>query len=84
MIRDKIIELDNGKSYYILEDISYNNKKYFLTVECDLSKDDIKEKDYLVMEVEVINDNLNIKNVKEQKTAIIITKMLLEKLNNNK
>ena len=33
-----MIELENGVNYYILEELTYNNKKYALAVECDLEK----------------------------------------------
>ena len=27
MVKDKIMQMDNGKSYYVLEDVEYNGKK---------------------------------------------------------
>ena len=43
MVKDKVIQMDNGKSYYVLEEIEYQGKKYILTLECDLEKDMVNE-----------------------------------------
>lgn len=80
MIRDKIIELENGINYYILEEITYNNKKYALAVECDLEKEEINENKYIVMELKLENNNLITADIEDDKEAKIISKMLLEKV----
>ena len=82
MIKDKIIEMDNGNSYYILNDITYNNKKYLLSVECNLEKDEIKEDDYLVMELVIENDELVIKQIEDDNLALIVTNLLINKIKN--
>ena len=41
MVKDRIIELDNGINYYILEEISYKNKKYILAVVCNLEEETV-------------------------------------------
>lgn len=79
MIRDKIIELESGINYYILEEITYNNKKYALAVECDLEKEEINEDKYIVMELKLENNNLITADIEDDKEAAIISKMLLEK-----
>lgn len=79
MIKDRIIELENGINYYILEDINYNEKKYVLAAECDLENDDVKDEKYIVLEVNVNNNDLLISNIKDDDVAIIVTKLLLEK-----
>ena len=79
MIRDKIIELESGINYYILEEITYNNEKYALAVECDLEKEEINEDKYIVMELKLENNNLITADIEDDKEAAIISKMLLEK-----
>ena len=79
MIRDKIIELENGVNYYILEELTYNNKKYALAVECDLEKEEMNDDKYIVMEIKLDNNNLTTAYIEDDKAAAIISKMLLDK-----
>ena len=83
MIKDKIIEMDNGKNYYVLNDVEYQNKKYLLTIECDIEKDEIVDEDYLVMELDIVDNELAIKQIKDDKIAMIVTDMLLKKVKNS-
>ena len=77
MVKDKIIKMDNGKEYYVLDDIEYNNKKYILSLECDLEKDTVNVDDYLVMELEMANGELAVKRVLDDDVAKIVSAMLL-------
>ena len=80
MIKDRIIELENGTNYYILDDITYMEKKYVLVAECDLEKDLVKEDKYIVMELKINNNDLYIVNIKDNNLANIVTKLLIEKV----
>ena len=42
-MKDMIFKLKNGKDYYILEELSHNNQKYALAIECNLEKDEIND-----------------------------------------
>lgn len=80
MIKDKMIELTNGINYYILEEISYNNKKYVLAAECDLDKDEVNEDKYIVMEIKVEGTDLTTADIEDNELAQTITKMLIDKV----
>lgn len=80
MIKDRIIELENGTNYYIIDDITYNQKKYVLAAECDLEKDTVTEDRYIVMELKINNNDLFIINIENDDTSKIVTKLLLEKV----
>lgn len=82
MIKDKMIELENGVNYYILEELTYNNKKYALAVECDLEKEEMNDDKYIVMEIKLDNNNLTTAYIEDDKEAAIISKMLLDKARN--
>ena len=84
MIKNRIIQMENGRNYYVLEEVEYNNKKYVLSVECDLDKDDIEEDDYLIMEVALSGNDIVIKNVNSEKVAKIVSSILLEKIQKDK
>lgn len=83
MIKDKIIELNNGINYYILDEISYNNKKYILAAECDLEQDKLKEENYIVAEIKVEGADLVTAHIEDKEVAQTVTKMLIEKVRNN-
>ena len=84
MLKDRIIELDGNKSYYVYEEVDYNNKKYILTSECDVTKDLINDEEYLVMEVVLEDSDLHIKQLKDDNLAKIITTLLLSKMRDEK
>lgn len=79
MIKDKIIELENGTNYYILDDITYMGKKYILAAECDLENDTVNEDKYIVMELKINKNDLYIVNIEDDDLAKIVTKLLIEK-----
>lgn len=83
MVKDKVIQMDNGKSYYVLEEIEYQGKKYILTLECDLEKDMVNEDDYFAMELAIETGELNIKKIDDNDIAKVVVGMLLSKMQNN-
>ena len=83
MVKDKVIQMDNGKSYYVLEEIEYQGKKYILTLECDLEKDKVNEDDYFAMELAIETGELNIKKIDDNDIAKVVVGMLLSKMQNN-
>ena len=83
MVKDKIIQMDNGKSYYVLEDVEYNGKKYILSLECDLDKDSVNEEDYFVMELSMVDGELAIKRVEDDNISKIVIAMLLNNVKND-
>lgn len=72
MVKDKVIQMDNGKSYYVLEEIEYQGKKYILTLECDLEKDMVNEDDYFAMELAIETGELNIKKIDDNDIAKVV------------
>lgn len=80
MIKDRIIELENGANYYIIEDITYMEKKYVMAAECDLEKDSVNEDKYIIMEISIKNNELYINNIENDELTKKVTKLLLEKI----
>lgn len=83
MIKDKVIEMENGKSYYILDSIDYDNKMYALALECDLDKDEINEEDCFAMEIVIEDNDLSVKQILDDNVAQIVVGMLLNKIKNS-
>lgn len=80
MVKDKIIELENGINYYVIEEIDHNDKKYVLAAMCDLEKEEVNEEDYIVMEIKIEDDALVTKNINDDNIARIVTEKLIEKV----
>ena len=80
MVKDKIIELENGINYYVIEEIDHNDKKYVLAAMCDLEKEEVNVEDYIVMEIKIEDDALVTKNIKDDNIARIVTEKLIEKV----
>ena len=79
MIKGKIIELEQGEKYYILEELTYNNKKYALAIE-DGSEEEVADDKYIVMEIKLENNDLVTAHIKNPEEAVIVSKMLLDKV----
>lgn len=84
MIKDRIVQMDNGKNYYVLEEVEYKNKKYVLSLECDLDKDSVNEDDYLIMELALDGNDIVIKNIDNDIDAKIVASMLFDKIQKDK
>ena len=82
MIKDRIISLDNGISYYIIEELEKDNKKYILALPCDIKKDDATEEDFAIKEVTMEGEDLVIKSIDDDEVNEVAVQ-LLEKVRNN-
>lgn len=80
MIKDKIIQMDDNRNYYVLEDTEYKGKKYILALECNLDNDIINEDDYFVMELDVTGEDLYIKHVEDDEIAKMVIELLLDEV----
>ena len=47
-----------------------------------MEKDEIVDEDYLVMELDIVDNELAIKQINDDKIAMIVTDMLLKKFRN--
>lgn len=83
MIKNKVIELNDGINYYVLEEVSHDNKKYILTVECDLENENLNADEFLVMEIKISGTDLITSPIEDDELSKLITKMLLDKIKNN-
>ena len=81
-MKDKIYTLANKCSYYVLEDLDYEGKKYVLAVECDPNIDTINEDELNVFEVsQSESGDLVLKALENNQEKIIA--LLIEKHNEN-
>ena len=79
MLIGKVIELDNGVNYYIVEEMEVKNRKFILAKMVDLQTDKVKDDDLVIKELINTADGVITANIDEAKEAEAITKLLLEK-----
>lgn len=83
-MKDRIVELDNGTQYYIVEELNDNGKKYVLLSKCDLKKDYISVEELEVKEAVMTDDGINIQNIRNENMLEELTVRLIAKYRENK
>ena len=80
-MKNSLINLKNGNSFYILEDTVYNNKNYVLAV--SINEDDTNKMNVVVMEYYFENGQIMVSEIADDNIAKIVTELLQQKLQNN-
>lgn len=81
-MKNSLINLKNGNSFYILEDTVYNNKNYALAV--SINEDDTNKMNVVVMEYYFENGQIMVSEIADDNIAKTVTELLQQKLQNNK
>lgn len=76
-MKNRIIKTDD-KTYYVLEKITLNDKNYVLLAECDLDKDEINTKDFIVEQLLSENGSLELASITDEEVKQIAP-LLIEK-----
>ena len=80
-MKNSLINLKNGNSFYILEDTVYNNKNYALAV--SINEDDTNKMNVVVMEYYFENGQMMVIEIADDNIAKTVTELLQQKLQNN-
>ena len=81
-MKNSLINLKNGNSFYILEDTIYNNKNYALAV--SINENDTNKMNVVVMEYYFENGQIMVSEIADDNIAKTVTELLQQKLQNNK
>ncbi len=82
-MKDKMIKLNNGNAYYILESIQSNSGYYVLGASCNMENDNIDTDNLLVCEVTLINNEVSTKEITDKNLVKNITARLIQKYRRN-
>ena len=82
-MKDKMIKLNNGNAYYILESIQANSGYYVLGASCNMENDNIDTDNLLVCEVTLINNEVSTKEITDKNLVKNITARLIQKYRRN-
>ena len=80
-MKNSLINLKNGNSFYILEDTNYNNKNYALAV--SINENDTNKMNVVVMEYYFENGQIMVSEIADDNIAKTVTELLQQKLQNN-
>ncbi len=78
-MKDRIIKLDDNKTYYVLEKITLDNKIYIMMTEYNMKDDVLDTENFIIKEVEKQDDKLALKEIENQELGSKVAMELLKK-----
>lgn len=78
-MKDRIIKLDDDKTYYVLEKITLDNKIYIMMTEYNMKDDVLDTENFIIKEVEKQDDKLALKEIENQELGSKVAMELLKK-----
>lgn len=80
-MKEKLINLENGQSVCVLDELNYNEKKYILTVECNTVTNEILNR-YKIYELALTDNSLTLNTINNKDVLSSVTKMFLDNIKN--
>ena len=78
---DKVITLDNGLEYYVLDEMSYEGKNYLMGLQVDNEKEGITNNYIIVESKKDINGNVTLVDIDNIQVLETIGNLVTERLN---
>lgn len=78
-MKDRIIKLDDDKTYYVLEKVTLDNKMYIMMTEYNMQDDVLDTENFIIKEVEKQDDKLALKEIESEKLGSKVAMELLKK-----
>ena len=78
---DKVITLDNGLEYYVLDEMSYEGKNYLMGLQVDNEKEGITNNYIIVESRKDINGNVTLVDIDNIQVLETIGNLFTERLN---
>ena len=79
-MKDKMIETKNGDSLYVMDELTYNNRIFIFSVECDPVTETVKQDEFIVMECKMDGKEIGLFDVDDEETGAVVTNMFIERL----
>lgn len=74
-MKDKIIQLKTKDSYYILDEITYQNKRYAYAIPCDLETDFMNKDIAILMELTIEQQEIIVNEIQDDNIALEVLKI---------
>ena len=78
---DKVITLDNGLEYYVLDEMSYEGKNYLMGLQVDNEKEGITNNYIIVESKKDINGNVTLVDIDNVQVLETVGNLFAERLN---
>ncbi len=78
-MKDKMIETKDGDSLYVMDELTYNNRMFIFSVECDPVTETVKQNEFIVMECKMDGKEIGLFDVDDE-TGSIVSNMFIERL----
>lgn len=75
-MKNRIIELEDGTMFYVLERETYQDKNYILGLKCDLKNDIIDTSNMRVLEIYTENNEIKTKSIDDNIASDIVAALL--------
>lgn len=80
-MKDKLLNLENGKAVCVIDELNYKEKKYILTVECDTVNEELLNK-YRIYEVLSDNSSVSLNSIIDRNILESVTHIFLDNIKN--
>ncbi len=81
---DKVITLENGLEYYVLDEMSYEGKNYLFGLQVDNEKEGITNNYIIVESKKDINGNITLIDIDNVQVLETVGNLFTERLNQKK
>lgn len=79
-MKDKVLTLQTGEEYYVLEELDYQNNKYVIGSICNLETEKMNENEYIIFQVTIKDDRLALDDILDDNLANTVSKKIMEKM----
>ena len=80
-MKDKIIELNNGKNYYVLEDLTLDDKYYIYCSLVNVVNESVDENNFVIVEVRrKVDGSYSLIDIDDENDIFLITNLFLNKI----
>ena len=80
-MKDKIIELNNGKNYYVLEDLTLDDKYYIYCSLVNEANETVDENNFVIVEVrKKVDGSYSLIDIEDENDIFLITNLFLNKI----
>lgn len=78
---DKVIKLDNNLEYYVLDEMTYEEKNYLMGLQVDNEKEDITNNYIIVESRKDLNGNVTLVDIDNPELLEKVGNLFIERLN---
>ncbi len=82
-MKDKLVRLEGGLEYYILEEITVDKKKYCIAFQTNEEHEEVMNK-FIICEVKMVNGSLFLDDINNIDDKERISNLLLDKMEKSK